>query len=386
MVNIVFRTDASVEIGSGHVMRCLTLADFLRQRGVNVFFVCRKYPGNLESVIRQKGFEVVMLPVPKRRATVDSEGTRHWPWLGVSQREDAVQTCEAIHRWGGAEWLVVDHYGIDYRWEYALREVAENIAVIDDLADRRHDCDLLLDQTYGRIQIDYSGLVPAHARLLLGSKYALLRREFAHWRPRALARRQRQRAPRRLFVNFGGTDVSNTTELVLNLLGEAKFDLPPELVVVLGASSLHRQKIHTVAAKVASSVTVLSRVSNMSEIMSAADVAIGAAGATSWERCCLGLPSIMMVVADNQRMIAEELDRAGAAFFSGTRADVEREPERLLKPLHALLIDRETAAKVSRRAASITDGHGAERVALALLSCESENDPAVTLRNDGKSL
>lgn len=385
-MRMVFRVDASNEIGTGHVMRCLALAEVLRERGSEVCFICREFPGHMESVIRQNGFEVIMLPVPEGRATADPEGTRSWSWLGETQRVDAEKTCEAVQRWGGADWLVVDHYGIDHRWESTLRKVAENIVVVDDLADRRHDCDVLLDQTYGRIQIDYSGLVPAHARLLLGSKYALLRREFAHWRPRALARRQRQRAPRRLFVNFGGTDVTNTTELVLNLLGEAKFDLPPELVVVLGASSLHRQKIHTVAAKVASSVTVLSRASNMAEIMSTADVAIGAAGATSWERCCLGLPSIVMVVADNQLMIAEELDRAGAAFFSGTRADVEREPERLLKPLHALLIDLETAAKVSRRAASITDGHGAERVALALLSCESENDPAVTLRNDGKSL
>lgn len=384
-MRLLFRTDASREIGTGHVMRCLALADALRAGGADVFFICRELPGHMESAIRQQGFEALMLPAPQGKFRLNPEGPTHSSWLGVSQREDAEQTHEVVRQLGALDWIVVDHYALDARWESDLREVVRHIAVIDDLADRQHDCDVLLDQTYGREPVDYDGLVPASVRYLLGPRYALLRKEFALWRPRALARRQLRAAPRRLFVNFGGVDACNATGFVLRLLDHVAEELPSELAitVVVGATSPYRREVEASADRLKLPTTVLSGVMNMAELMTEADLAIGAAGATSWERCCLGLPALIIEVAKNQRLIAKELDRAGAAIFSGTQAEVEQEPERLLRALYALLADGQATAQISESAAAISDGHGADRVALALLS-SGANGNTMTASRQGR--
>lgn len=169
-MQIVFRVDSATQIGSGHLMRCLTLATALREKGATCAFVCRSHPNNLIALLRQKGFTVYELPQGTEPRSSDD--------LGVPLEVDAQQTQTLLEKLGQVDWLVVDHYGIDANWERFLRPWVKRIFVIDDLADRPHDCDVLLDQNYTHRQDRYDGLVPAHCSLLLGPQYALLRSEF----------------------------------------------------------------------------------------------------------------------------------------------------------------------------------------------------------------
>ncbi len=148
-MRVVFRADASLNIGSGHVMRCLTLANALRESGASCFFVCREHPGNLLELIREQGFEAIGLPLPKTFESLhgkhSSSRLTYAGWLGDSWQRDAEQTLAALNG-ELADWLVVDHYALDSAWEESLRPACRRLLVIDDLADRDHRCDLLLDQ------------------------------------------------------------------------------------------------------------------------------------------------------------------------------------------------------------------------------------------------
>jgi len=179
-MRVAIRADAGRHIGAGHVMRCLTLGEALRDRGADVTFLCRAFEGHLMDRIRRDGFAVEAFPVEGVvRPTKTGASPPHAGWLGTSLERDRDLTHDALGRLGGVDLLIVDHYALDSRWERGMRDIARRILVIDDLADRPHDADWLLDQTYGRRTDAYEGLVPPACRLLLGSDYALLRPEFA---------------------------------------------------------------------------------------------------------------------------------------------------------------------------------------------------------------
>src|SRR5690606_32001299 len=190
-MKVALRTDASMRIGTGHLMRCLTLADALRDAGARTRFVCRALPHGLREVVIGRGHELVELPSvcgstagggDGRGAPVASPHTalEHADWLGTTQEEDAAATCDALDDGAVWDWLAVDHYAIDARWETRLRTAARRILAIDDLADRRHDCDALLDQNlHAGMHARYDGLVPDACVRLVGPRHALLRPEFA---------------------------------------------------------------------------------------------------------------------------------------------------------------------------------------------------------------
>jgi UDP-2,4-diacetamido-2,4,6-trideoxy-beta-L-altropyranose hydrolase len=178
--------------------------------------------------------------------------------------------------------------------------------VIDDLADRKHQCDILLDQTFGRQQEDYSGRTPEGCELLLGSEYALLRSEFAKWRAYSLERRSKPKF-KQLLINMGGVDVDNVTEKVLDELKICNLPNDMNITVVMGGLTPHFESVKTKAITLPCKTEVKVDVDNMAEIMANSDIAIGAAGATTWERCCLGLPTIQIVIAKNQITIARLL-------------------------------------------------------------------------------
>lgn len=360
-MNVVFRADASVAIGSGHIMRCLTLAAVLRQQGHDCHFVCREHPGHLLDVIAKQGFSVAILPASDRLPEIHP--TAHAAWLGSTQQQDAA-ACIPILQAAACDWLVVDHYALDATWEQALRPHCRRIMVIDDLADRTHDCDVLLDQTLGRSAQDYAAWVPATCRLLTGSQYALLRPEFAQWRTQSLQyRRAHSGGLQQLFINMGGVDKDNHTGRVLAALAAAAHRLPENmsLTVVMGATAPHLAAVQQQAQTLPWPVAVRVNAHNMAELMSQADLAIGAAGSSAWERCCLGLPSVMVVLADNQHSIAHQLQAAGAADWLD--ADSPHFDQELVAVLQA---DAASRAKRSRRAAALVDGEGAARVAAAI--------------------
>ena len=315
MARYAFRVDASLEIGSGHVMRCLTLANALQAQGVCCVFLCREHQGNLIEFLRQHGHEVLTLPlVAEEKETVEDEAVAppsHEHWLGVDWRTDAQQTLQALAG-EPVNFLIVDHYALDARWETAVRDICRKLMVIDDLADRSHECDLLLDQNLGRCNSDYKSLVPIGCHLLLGPTYSLLRAEFASMREYSLQRRA-DPSLKKILVTLGGVDKENYTTRVLQALDTAGLPLGCSVTVILGALSPYLFDVEAQAANMKIQTQVLKGVGNMAQLMADSDLAIGAAGSTSWERCCLGLPTLLLVLAANQENIAMELQENGAA-------------------------------------------------------------------------
>lgn len=315
-LSIAFRTDASLDIGTGHVMRCLTLADALRERGATCRFICRAHPGNLIDLIHQRGHKVIALPLPlvpntdpAPQSMIDEPAHTHW--LGTNWAMDASETRVAL----GADildWLIVDHYALDTRWERSLRAAYRRLMVIDDLADRAHDCDLLLDQNLGRSAEDYDGRVASRCTVLVGPRYALVRPEFPALRTESLERRQDPQL-KRLLITMGGVDKYNATSHVLDALRQLPLPVDFRIVVVMGLYAPWLEEVRMRAEQMPCRTEVRVNVSEMAALMAESDLAIGAAGSTAWERCCLGLPSILLVLAENQQVIAQGLEKAGAA-------------------------------------------------------------------------
>jgi len=319
----VFRTDASARIGAGHVMRCLTLADALNEHGWRCGFACGE-------------------------ETIDTV-----PALGRSNHR--LVELDSI---SDIDMLVVDHYGLDAVFEKSCRQSARRILVIDDLADRPHDCDILLDQTFGRKAAEYANLVPADCTVLTGSKYALVRSMFASTRPQALERRAANGDIKRILVSLGSTDPDNVTSMVLkSLSGLAK---AVKIDVVLGSNAPHLSGVQALAETLPLDITVHVDCRDMAERNRIADLAIGAAGSSSWERCCLGLPTLMIVIADNQERIAVELDSAGAAINLGLSSAIGEQD--ITSAIENLMNNPEKLNDMSARAAALCDGRGAERV------------------------
>lgn len=349
---VAFRVDATSQIGTGHFMRCLTLADALRQRGARIRFVSRGLPNHLRDMLtaRDMGFA----PLNDAVTAEAPDGLAHSNWLGASQVQDASGSAEALadREW---DWLIVDHYALDARWESAMRNTAGKIMVIDDIADRQHDCDVLLDQNYYRdMQTRYEDKVPEHCRLLLGPRYALLREEFRELRPQV---KPRAGEVRRILMFFGGVDAKNCTGLAIKAL--SGLDIKgAEVDVIIGAQHPHRTEIEQACAKRGYACHV--QTSRMAELMAAADLAIGAGGSASWERCCLGVPALLVALAENQIDIAKALDSIGACIYLGTKEVTDSIT--LQRAIANLLDTHDQLEVVSQRAFSLVDGMGVEKV------------------------
>lgn len=359
-MNFVFRCDASFQIGTGHVMRCLTLANALKQKGHKCHFICKAQAGNLIEKIKQNGHQAYALAVAiddDKQVGDLAYRLDHSHWLGSSQALDATQ-CQQLLSYHTVDWLIVDHYALDYEWESRLRAYAKQIMVIDDLADRAHDCDLLLDQNLGTQDTDYAHLVPSHCKLLTGIKYALLRPEFAEWRDYSLHRRQLAPQLKTLLINLGGVDKDNVTTQILKGLVESALPKDCTIQVVMGATAPHIDSVRSVASELPWQTKIIINADNMAELMANADLAIGASGSTTWERCCLGLPSIQLVTADNQAKIANHLKAQNIAFV--IHQDSIR--SQLIQIINTLVENPQRLLEVSHKCSTITDGLGTEKV------------------------
>ncbi len=353
-MRVVFRVDASLQMGTGHVMRCLTLAQVLKDNGANVEFICRKHEGNLIDKIRSNGFIVFELELPIENKVDNKLFYSHW--LETTQQQDA-QDCLSALQPTKIDWLIVDHYGIDVDWQQDLKIHYDQLMVIDDLADRKHQCDILLDQNFGRQHQDYEALLPKSCELLLGSQYALLRPEFSKWRKYSLERRTHP-IFQQLLINMGGVDADNITEQILEELEKCNLPSDINITVVMGESAPHIESVKARADALPYKVEVKVDVDNMAEIMANADIAIGAAGSTTWERCCLGLPTIQIVIAKNQNIVAELLARKKAIKLL---EEMEQLPD---------MIEYATSwmKKITNVAKQVSDGLGSSKVVNRILS------------------
>jgi UDP-2,4-diacetamido-2,4,6-trideoxy-beta-L-altropyranose hydrolase len=354
IIRAVFRVDASSRIGSGHLTRCLTLAEGLRARGADTRFVCRSHPDGLIELPRQRGLAVRVLPEPHEPHT-GAVAERYADWLGVTQAEDADQTIQALQR-DHPEWLIVDHYGLGSVWERRLRGHAGKLMIVDDLANRQHDCDLLLDQNYSTgSAARYRELVPEMAALALGPRYALLRPEYLQHR---LVLRERDGQVRRVLVFFGGSDSYNMTGMTLAALSGAEFDRL-EVDVVIGPNNVHRARLERAIAE-RPLTTAHGHRPHLADLMSQADLAIGAGGTTTWERLCLGLPSLAVSIAENQEPTCQALAGVGLMRYLGRHGEVQ--PSMIASALRECIGEPEALVELSGRSRLAVDGLGTMRL------------------------
>jgi UDP-2,4-diacetamido-2,4,6-trideoxy-beta-L-altropyranose hydrolase len=367
-MKVLFRTDTSLEIGFGHVMRCLTLAAALRDRGAECHFVCRAHRGNLSDLISKYGFRVHLLPNVANDQLDhlgESDGSLYAQWLGASQHQDAEATIQCVAD-APVDWVVIDHYGIDKEWEQALRPLTKKILVIDDLANRAHDCDVLLDQNLvDNYESRYDDLVPEYCVRLLGPDYAMLQPEYAELHPRTPPRIS---PVSRILVYFGGADVNNLTGLALEALGDPVF-ANLNIDVVVNPKCSHHETIREVALN-RSRVQIHENLPSLASLIVKADLAIGATGATSWERCCLGLPAIVVTLAENQVAIASELSKQDLVTWLGDQQSLS--VDRLREAILDEIGNGERLSRRSKKCLELVDGNGVRRVAeLIMLNAEA---------------
>lgn len=366
---IVFRVDASHEMGTGHVMRCLSLAIALKEKGARIYFITRLFNGNYVDVINDMGFKTLTLEMPcydSPAPTMLAESV-HGPWLKTTQLQDSIETQKVLRDMGiRPNLMIVDHYAIDAKWEHEINPFVDKLMVIDDLSDRPHECDYLLDQTPGKTDSNYRSLVPKDCKLFLGLDYALLRSEFAlsNCFSRSDYNKESQ-YPIRIMVSLGGCDPDNITLRVLQALEEMDGDI--EIDVVLGLHAVHKVKIeeflNTMHVPTRLHINIAAK--KLVEIMCACSLAIGTPGTASWERCCTGLPSILIIVADNQKLISNQLRKHHAAEILGWHTEVSKES--IQTAVSALLEDPSRLAKMAEAALSMCDGRGVSRVSEALI-------------------
>lgn len=343
-MEVSFRTDASPVIGSGHLIRCLALADALKSGGATCHFLMAACPDGLARLVQEQGHQLVRLALPP-----DSDDLT-----------DA-EVVRSVLRAQRPDWLVVDHYQLDLQWESRVADAAGALMAIDDLANRHHDCRLLLDQTPGRDPDDYRYLTPPQCRRLIGLRHALMRTEFSS------VRRQQQgvRAPAsiaRVLITLGGMDSTNVTGSVLEALRGSQLPDTARITVVMGSDAPWRKQVEQQLASLPWRAEILSGVRDMATLMSSCDLAISAAGSTLWELCCIGLPMIAIVTADNQRHGAAALKAAGGCVL----IDDSRAIGGTLPSLLNGLLPREPRATLSANAWALVDGDGARRTAAAM--------------------
>ena len=353
-MHAAFRVDSSTSIGSGHIMRCLALAEALRHRNYSSVFLCRAFPGHAGDVILRQGFDLRLLPLGSQTACPPPP---HATWLGASQEEDAAACARQLPN--GVDLLVVDHYALDVRWENSMSHLSKIRLAIDDLADRPHGCEFLLDQNLSpQMENRYEGLLPTTCRQLLGPSFALLHPSFAP----ASAFATERTAVRRLLLFFGGGDPENLTCRALREL--ASVNLPAD--VVIGSANPHRVEVETLCAGSNGRWTLHVQTPHMPERMLQADLALGAGGCSHWERCLLGLPALVVTTADNQVVATRMVAERGACRYLGTAQSLTDGQFR--KGVEELIRNPQPLRAMSRAAKVLMpNGNGAERVVSTIL-------------------
>lgn len=372
-MKVVFRVDASIEMGTGHLMRSLTFAEGLREQGVECYFICREHPGTLLDLIRQHGFTLSVLPACEHKAqATEVKGAQlpaHAAWLGCGWATDARQTGEILSKLK-PEWLVVDHYALDREWESNVSIHVGHLMVIDDLADRLHTCDLLLDQNLGRKESDYTDLVPEHCKILVGPQYALLRPEFSELRKYSLQRRKNAKI-QQVLISMGGIDQHNATGQILMGLNSCQLPADCKIIVVMGKNARWIDTVRQQVKILPWYTEVLVDINNLAQRMADSDLAIGAAGSTSWERCCLGLPTLLVVLAENQKEAAQHMVEDGVAQTVNLGAELTATVQ---SAIDELVLHPEWLEYMTEQGKKVTEGDGCQMIVKAIKNTEFMQD------------
>lgn len=356
---VAFRVDGSLDTGIGHVKRCLTLAQKFMTEGYRIVFLSRSLTAELKLETAKARADLILLTCSFER---DSRYS-HSEWLLGTEDSDAQLCLDALKKYSMKHrcvpaLIVVDHYALAQPWEKILSQIAP-IFVIDDLCDRPHHCKWLMDQTIGRKEADYKQLINQNCQLLLGPQYALLRDEFYQVRTRSLQRRNEIQDIENILITLGGIDKNNTSLLVLKALEESSYT--NLITLIIGASNPNVISLKNKIATSANNIRLIINSQTMSVEMLNADICIGAAGTTSWERCALGLPTINITIAKNQEVIARNLGKAGAAIEFGWLKD-KGDVQRMISLINELKHKPEKLKTFTKKSALICDGMGVNRI------------------------
>jgi UDP-2,4-diacetamido-2,4,6-trideoxy-beta-L-altropyranose hydrolase len=337
VADLVLRTEASVAVGTGHVMRCLALAQAWGDAGGRVIFAMARTTPAVEERLRNEGFEV---------ARVDTQ---------VGSIADAEETADLAQK-RGASWVVVDGYEFGAEYQASLKSRRMKVLFIDDNGHAgRYSADLVLNQNIHASEELYRSRETS-TKLLLGPRFALLRRDFTAWRG---WKREIPLVARKVLVTMGGSDPDNVTlRVVETILSERDFDM----TIVVGGSNPHLAKLREFAGD-CGAIRLVENAANMPELIANADLAVAGAGTTSWEMCFLGLPALLIVLADNQQRIADELSKRGIALNLGA-SDIAL--SMIAAQLRSIADSPAIRQEMSDRGRALVDGRGAERVVSVL--------------------
>jgi len=337
---LLVRADADVSQGTGHVMRCVALAEAWQTQGGSAIFVSRCDSAALRERILASGAELIAL-APDQSVAADIDNTL----VELAQRQDAV--------------LVLDGYHFDFAQQVRLRQSGHPLLVVDDTAHLNcYHADVLLNQNLGAAALHYR--CDQEPMRLFGPAYAMLRPEFAHWRGHV---RGEPPVARKILVTLGGSDPGNFTARAIDAL--AQLDTPGlEVRVVVGPANPYLAELNAQADRFAPRIVLLSPVADMGKLMNWADLAVSGCGTTSWELACLGLPAVAVIMAENQRGIAEQLDAFEVVQNLGWHADIS--VNRLAGAVDVLQHSDKRRSRMSERGRTLVDGQGAPRVAQVL--------------------
>jgi UDP-2,4-diacetamido-2,4,6-trideoxy-beta-L-altropyranose hydrolase len=372
-MNVFLRVDSSLSIGSGHIIRCLNLASSLRSLGLNCIFVSKNHNGNIIPKIEINGFETLVI-----NTTVETDDyiRDEKSWLNGGQSDDAECFITLVKQQNcRPDFIIVDHYSLDSEWELLVKKQFPfaRLVVVDDLCNRQHYSDVLIDQTFQRDAREYARLNKNNGKILAGTKFALLNPTFSALRELSKAHKAQVKVPSTLLVTMGGVDAQNVTGDVLCCLENGDFPYIDKITVVLGAAYPHQNVIREQIENSKYNVNILTNVNNMAELMSDHDFAIGAMGGTTWERCVMGLPAINVAIADNQLTIAKNLSEIGAIVLHSD--DITE------STLHNALNQLTTDYHCQRLLAmDICDGLGLARVTQEIVCLPAKDGKNVTLR------
>ena len=343
-MKVAFRVDSSGSIGAGHLVRCLALAQELQSRGVKTFFISQNILAPLEEFLFSSGHRVI---------SISQSISSRFDW-----KRDSAETLKVLKDIS-ADILIVDHYRLDERWHKSIKKTINKLAVIDDVPGRKLFCDILIDQNLGRKPAHYLPFIEGNPKFLLGSKFVLMRNEFRLNKKRAFKRRKEFKGIKSILLTLGGSESLENYLKIIKVLSELKLDSFSEVKLALGFDQ--QQEIYSkhLLKSEKLKISVLENPLNIYESMVTSDLCIGYAGSSSWERCVLGLPSLVKVISDDQIFIAKNLEKKGAAIIW------KKESE--LKKLVETMDDRDKWFKVVDASRKICDGNGSRRVANAIL-------------------
>lgn len=358
-MKILFRADASVQQGTGHIMRCLVIADELRKRGHECIFLTQPFLPNFLAQIKDRQHRLVFFKKNEMELVNDSVNNEYLAWLGRPIIQDAMETLDVI-KCERPDIIITDHYAINATWTSMVSCNEIKTVVIDDLANREHLCDVLIDQNFGRAPEQYKGLVSQKTKILAGAEYIFIKDDFRKKR-KAAQKARLNRPPKRLNICMGGIDKDNVTYSVLETIRELNYLKNWGIDIVLRSASPHANTLREYVENQKIDMQLHFDAENMASLFSKADLAIGAGGVTLWERCCMGLPTVLLTIADNQIPAALAMTKTGAVIYAG---DIRKQhwENKLDEKLKTLAQDVDVIHKMSRNAFDVCDGTGIDKV------------------------